>query len=105
MVRARAGSAGARFNLGEMTVTRCAVRLPDGTTGLSYVSGRDTEHALIAAKVDALRQTESHGDSIQQAVINPLSETRQRELKDRAEQISATKVNFFTMVRNREDKK
>lgn len=105
MVRARAGSAGARFNLGEMTVTRCAVRLPDGTTGLSYVSGRDTEHALIAAKVDALRQTKSHGDSIQQAVIDPLSATRQRELKDRAEQISATKVNFFTMVRNREDKK
>lgn len=105
MVRARAGSAGERFNLGEMTVTRCAVRLPDGTTGLSYISGRDTEHALIAAKVDALLQTDSHGASVQQAVIDPLTTTRQQELKDRAEKISATKVNFFTMVRNREDKK
>ncbi|MEE4381134.1 MAG: phosphonate C-P lyase system protein PhnG, partial [Pseudomonadales bacterium] len=36
MVRGRTGGTGDRFNLGEMTVTRCAVRLADGTTGVSY---------------------------------------------------------------------
>ena len=105
MVRARAGSAGERFNLGEMTVTRCAVRLEDGTTGVSYVSGRDTEHALIAAKADALLQTDAHANAAREALIEPLAATRSAELKERAEKISATKVNFFTMVRNREDKK
>lgn len=40
MVRARAGGTGAQFNLGETTVTRCAVVLEaDGIAGVSYVQG------------------------------------------------------------------
>ena len=34
MVRGRAGSDGGAFNLGEMTVTRCGVRLSSGETGV-----------------------------------------------------------------------
>ena len=34
MVRARAGGSGEKFNLGEMTVTRCAIRLAGGETGI-----------------------------------------------------------------------
>ncbi|MEL6828663.1 MAG: phosphonate C-P lyase system protein PhnG [Pseudomonadota bacterium] len=105
MVRARAGSAGERFNLGEMTVTRCAVRLKDGTTGVSYISGRDVDHALIAAKIDALMQTDDHSAAAEVSFVEPLVEARRAKLQNRAEKISATKVNFFTMVRNREDKK
>ena len=40
MVRGRTGGAGQPFNLGEMTVTRCAVRLDDGTVGLVVTLGR-----------------------------------------------------------------
>src|ERR1700748_524834 len=41
MVRGRAGGGGAPFNLGEMTVTRCTVRLATGEIGHSYALGRD----------------------------------------------------------------
>src|SRR5262249_26986863 len=58
MVRGRAGGTGAPFNLGEMTMTRCAVRLEDGApvTGLAFVAGRDQRHAELAAVFDALLQ-------------------------------------------------
>src|SRR4051812_28913485 len=58
MVRGRAGGTGAPFNLGEMTMTRCAVRLDDRppTTGLSFISGRDPRRAELAALFDALLQ-------------------------------------------------
>ena len=40
MVEARANGTGRRFNAGEMTVTRCSVRLPDGIVGHAYIAGR-----------------------------------------------------------------
>jgi alpha-D-ribose 1-methylphosphonate 5-triphosphate synthase subunit PhnG len=39
MVRGRTGGTGAAFNLGEMTVTRCVLRLASGETGHAYVQG------------------------------------------------------------------
>jgi alpha-D-ribose 1-methylphosphonate 5-triphosphate synthase subunit PhnG len=39
MVRGRAGGSGPRFNLGEMTVTRCSVELESGAMGHAYVAG------------------------------------------------------------------
>src|ERR671918_1602284 len=56
MVRARAGGTGTRFNLGEITVTRCSVELPDGTVGHAYVGGRRRRHAELAAVLDAMLQ-------------------------------------------------
>src|SRR3546814_213514 len=61
MVRARAGGSGAQFNLGQMTVTRCALRLTGGAAGpdcvgLGYVQGRSKRHAELAALFDALLQ-------------------------------------------------
>ncbi|MET0613452.1 MAG: phosphonate C-P lyase system protein PhnG, partial [Pseudomonas caspiana] len=41
LVRGRMGGTGAPFNVGEMSVTRCVVRLADGRTGYSYLAGRD----------------------------------------------------------------
>ena len=41
MVRGRVGGAGDAFNLGEMTVTRCSLRLACGAVGHGYVQGRD----------------------------------------------------------------
>jgi len=105
MVRARAGATGAPFNLGEMTVTRCAVRLAEGETGVSYIAGRNLEHALIAAKADALLQSETHHDKAFAALIEPLQKQIDDREAERASKVAATRVNFFTMVRTREDKK
>src|SRR5580704_11781109 len=56
MVRGRAGGSGSPFNLGEMTVTRCTVRIGSGATGHAYVAGRDERQAELAAVADALLQ-------------------------------------------------
>src|SRR5690554_2035485 len=50
MTRGRAGGNGRRFNLGELTVTRAAVRLSCGTVGHAYVAGRDALKAELAAR-------------------------------------------------------
>lgn len=98
MVRGRAGAVGAAFNLGEMTVTRASVKLPDGTVGHGYVQGRDKEHALQAALVDALMQTDATG-AIEAGVLAPLRAAMQARKTNRAAKAAATKVDFFTMVR------
>lgn len=98
MVRGRMGGSGAPFNLGEMTVTRCALTLTDGTVGHAYVQGRSKPKAEIAAKVDALMQTEAAQD-LRQAVLDPLQQVQQAQKQARAAKAAATKVEFFTMVR------
>jgi alpha-D-ribose 1-methylphosphonate 5-triphosphate synthase subunit PhnG len=98
MVRGRVGGTGAPFNLGEMSVTRCSVRLADGTVGHAWVQGRDKDHARRAAVVDALMQTDAARD-IQQQVIAPLVETARQKRAARAEKAAGTKVDFFTLVR------
>ncbi len=62
MVRGRAGGGGAPFNLGEMTVTRCTVRLGSGLVGHAYVAGREPRRAELAALVDALMQDPERAD-------------------------------------------
>lgn len=103
MVRGRAGGTGQRFNMGEMAVTRCVVRLDDGKNGSAvghaYVAGRNTRHAELAAVVDAMMQLPERRDALRHAVIEPLV-TAQAEARDRTRRrTAATKVDFFTMVR------
>lgn len=98
MVQGRQGAEGAAFNLGEMTVTRCTLRLDDGTVGHAYVPGRDTDHARQAAICDALLQGPRAGD-VEQAVIAPLRTVHAGVHRDIAAKAAATKVDFFTMVR------
>ncbi|MEL6915219.1 MAG: phosphonate C-P lyase system protein PhnG [Pseudomonadota bacterium] len=98
MVRGRAGGTGAPFNLGEMTVTRCALKLADGTVGHAYIQGRRTDDAEAAALVDALMQTDRAPD-IRAAVLEPLGAEMSGAKAARAAKAAATKVDFFTMVR------
>ncbi|ATG42302.1 protein PhnG [Phaeobacter piscinae] len=98
MVQGRMGASGAPFNLGEMTVTRCALTLPDGTVGHGYVQGRSKGQAETAAKVDALMQTGAAED-VRRQVLSPLEAARQARKMSRAAKAAATKVDFFTMVR------
>lgn len=98
MVRGRVGATGAPFNLGEMTVTRCALRLADGTEGHAYVQGRDRDHATRAAMIDALMQGPEAAQA-RHAILDPLAEIAATERRTRAGKAAATKVEFFTMVR------
>ena len=102
MVRGRIGATGAAFNLGEMTVTRCSLRLSDGTVGHAYVQGRDRDHARNAALVDALMQTAA-AQALRHACLDPLEAEETARRNARAGKAAATKVEFFTMVRG-EDK-
>ncbi len=98
MVRGRMGGSGAPFNLGEMTVTRCALSLADGTVGHGYVQGRSKAKAEMAAKIDALMQTGA-AEGLRAKVLAPLEQERERAKEARASKAAATKVEFFTMVR------
>lgn len=98
MVRARTGGSGTQFNLGEMSVTRCALRLATGETGMAYVAGRDIAHATRAAIVDALMQTTAAA-SIEASVITPIERRLQQQDAERQAAAQATRVEFMTMVR------
>ncbi len=98
MLRGRAGGAGAAFNLGEMTVTRCTVRVNDGPVGHAYVAGRDARQAELAALLDAALQEPSRHDALHAAVIAPLAASQQAERDATARRAAATRVDFFTMA-------
>lgn len=99
MVRGRAGGTGQRFNLGEMTVTRCAVAGPGGTVGHGYVRGRDKQHAELCARFDALLQDPTRRADLLRAVIEPLAAAQAAARAKVAAKAAATKVEFFTLVR------
>ncbi len=114
MVRARAGGTGGRFNIGQMTVTRCALRLVEGEgaagdaeagiVGLGYVQGRSKRHAELAAVFDALLQDEGCRAALEGSVIAPLAAAHAARRDERSRKANATKVNFFTLVRGENDK-
>ena len=95
MVRGRAGGSGSPFNLGEMTVTRCTVRLGSGVAGHAYIAGRDERRAELAAVADAVLQ-DLNGDS-RASLIGPLAEAQREQRLTRAEKAAATRVEFFAM--------
>ena len=98
MLRGRIGGSGQPFNLGEMTVTRCSVRLGSGTVGHAHVQGRDKAHARRAAVLDALLQSDPDG-ALYARVIAPLLAAEAAKQAARASKAAATKVEFFTLVR------
>ncbi len=102
MVRGRIGATGGAFNLGEMTVTRCSLRLATGQVGHAHVQGRDTGHARRAAVVDALMQTDRASD-VHARILAPLAQEETTRRATRAAKAAATRVEFFTLVRG-EDK-
>ena len=103
MVRGRTGGVGDRFNLGEMTVTRCAVRLAGGATGLAWRGGRDKLAAEVAAVLDGMLQSPELQEAAE-AIVADLCEQQTARRAEQARKSGATKVQFFTMTRTREDK-
>ncbi len=101
MVRGRAGGTGAPFNLGEMTATRCSLRLEGGQIGHAYVAGRSREKARIAALCDALMQDQGRVATVRDAVLTPLARAAAETRETAAAKAAATRVEFFTLARQR----
>jgi alpha-D-ribose 1-methylphosphonate 5-triphosphate synthase subunit PhnG len=99
MVRGRAGNTGRRFNLGEMTATRCSVSLSGGVLGHAWIAGVRPDHARLAAVFDAMLQDPDRSDELFSALIQPLLQERKFRVARRAEAVRPSKVDFFTLVR------
>jgi alpha-D-ribose 1-methylphosphonate 5-triphosphate synthase subunit PhnG len=99
MLRGRAGGIGAEFNLGEMTLTRCAVQLGDGPMGFAYIAGRVPRKAELAAVFDALLHEGKQREVLMKELIRPLAADREKALVEERDRLAATRVEFFTMVR------
>lgn len=104
MVQGRAGGTGERFNLGEITVTRCTLRAragveDDAPVGVAYVLGRNHRRAELAALADALLQEPAQHGALETGLLAPI---RQHLTMQRARQqarAQSTKVDFFTVAR------
>jgi alpha-D-ribose 1-methylphosphonate 5-triphosphate synthase subunit PhnG len=104
MVRGRIGGTGQPFNLGEMTITRAAVQLLDGSgratcAGFGHVAGRAPRKAELVALFDALLQDPARHAAISGALVASLAEKQTAAKLERAAKCAATKVDFLTMVR------
>ncbi len=101
MVRGRAGGTGQVFNLGEMTITRCTLKIEE-VIGFGYLAGRSYRHAELAALCDGLMQIPEWHDIVQSIVIEFLEAEAKRKTEIQQCQTEATKVNFFTLKRGDE---
>ncbi|VTU46721.1 Alpha-D-ribose 1-methylphosphonate 5-triphosphate synthase subunit PhnG (plasmid) [Variovorax sp. SRS16] len=104
MVQGRAGGNGERFNLGEVTVTRCALRLAEplqheAPVGVAYVLGRSHRHAQLAATADALLQDPAQHAVLDASLLAPVRAHLARERMARRARAQASKVEFFTVAR------
>ncbi|MBB3388592.1 alpha-D-ribose 1-methylphosphonate 5-triphosphate synthase subunit PhnG [Rhizobium sp. BK275] len=99
MVRGRIGGGGAPFNLGEVTVTRATVRLASGSVGHAQALGTNSEKARLSAIFDALWQEEATRGFVEERLLSPIARRVADDTNRKAEETSATRVDFFTMVR------
>ncbi len=99
ILRGRVGGTGDAFNLGEASVTRCALRVGTGALGVGYALGRDRRKAELIAVLDALLQDPARHADLMREVVEPLArqQAAQRDATSRA--AAASKVEFFTFVR------
>ena len=107
MVRARTDGGGARFNLGEATVTRATVRLQGepltaAAVGTSYVLGTDLEHARLAAIFDGLLSDAGQRERVLAEVVAPLEREQAGRDGIRQAEARSTLVDFFTVAREHE---
>lgn len=100
MVQGRAGGTGERFNLGEITVTRCALRLAaDAPVGVAWVLGRSHRQAQMAAVADALLQDPAQRKRLEAQLLMPVRQHLQDLQTQRHARAQTTKVDFLTVAR------
>jgi len=104
MVQGRAGGSGQRFNLGEVSVTRCVLK-PDASrtgctqVGVAYVMGGSHRHAQLAAVADALLQEPALHAHWNTVLVEPLLQMQADQVQTHNAQAQATRVEFFTVAR------
>jgi len=98
MLRGRAGGTGERFNLGEASITRCALRTAAACTGVAYILGRDARRAELAAAFDALMQDPATRAAAS-PVIGRLAAGQAARRDEAGRKAAATRVDFYTLVR------
>lgn len=98
MMQARQDRAGPRFNLGEVTVSRCILKV-DGIMGYAMVMGADLRHAELAALFDAFLQMHEPGQKLWESIIPTLRQRQQERREKESRDAHLSKVEFFTMKR------
>ncbi|HEX3140894.1 MAG TPA: phosphonate C-P lyase system protein PhnG [Rhizobacter sp.] len=100
LVRARIANRGDRFNLGEVTLTRCIARVTvagQATAGVGHVLGRDEQRARWVAQLDALLQQPTLQQRLLAEVIAPLQAEREAALAQEQARHAASRVSFYTL--------
>ncbi len=109
MVQGRAGGTGERFNLGEVTVTRCALRVDaldagaEATVGVGYVLGRSHRQVHLAALADALMQDPTQQAAMNAGLLDAIRSHLAGTLAARQARAASTRVDFFTVARESGD--
>lgn len=104
MAQGRVGGSGDRFNLGEVTVTRCVLR-PDPAllaceaVGVAYVLGRSRRQAELAATADAMLQDPGCRDLLPRDFLAGIETWLRHRREQQAMKAQATRVEFFTVAR------
>ena len=102
MVRARLANTGDRYNLGEVTVTRCVVRHAPSAgqaavAGVGHVMGLNSAHALVVAQIDALLQLPALHGLLWSSVIEPLQHAMKQKQQAERANTETSRVRFFTL--------
>lgn len=98
MLTGRMGGDGARFNLGEATVSRSTVRLASGEVGFGQRLGTDRELARRTAILDAAAAT-ADGAPLVARLCDTIEQRLAAEHGRIEAETAATRVDFFTLVR------
>lgn len=99
MVRGRTGGDGSAFNLGEMTVARCVVRVEGGSIGVGYVAGRNLAHAELVAIIDGHAQSPQAFPAVRDGIVEPLALLERRHQAVASRKAASSRVEFFTVSR------
>lgn len=105
MVQGRVGGSGERFNLGEVTITRCALRLSatKDAVGVAYVLGRSHRQAELAAMADALLQDPAEYEPLERSLLQPIRYYLADLAAQRQAKAQTTRVDFLTVAREAGD--
>jgi len=98
MVRGRIGGAGAPFNLGEITISRCSIRDATGAIGHGYATGRDLAQVELIARLDAALQNPDLHAPLTTKVLAPLAARIAARRAGIEAQAQETEVKFFTLA-------
>jgi alpha-D-ribose 1-methylphosphonate 5-triphosphate synthase subunit PhnG len=99
MVQAKADGSNSRFNLGEVTVSRCVVEINKKYMGTAWIMGSDLRHAELAALFDGMLQDPATHDKLQNSLVKALKTKQTAKNQQLAQDASDTRVEFFTLKR------